>query len=224
MRIALVTSMALLLAVLSGCETIKESEGANKSEFIYVNARNVPEEMEVTLRKNGALLETKTIAYVGDASREVFWDEGDELQLVYNQDQPELTQIVPLYEGKIVYTAVGNADNNNSPILFNGPDESELAFSFARIRVLNAMPGDVRKVVINNNEETELLGYPSLSDPLDADVEINGIANVEIQDVNDTVIRSFALDMENHAAYLMVIYEERTVPVTPNIKLLDITP
>jgi hypothetical protein len=214
--------MALLIALLSGCEGTKESEGANKSEFIFVNARNVPAEMSVTLRKNGELLETKTIAYAGDGNRNVFWDDGDEIQLVYNQDQPELTQIVPLYEGKILYAAVGNADNNNSPQLFNGPDESVLTFSTAWIRVLNAMPGEVKKIVINDNEETKLLGYPQLSLPLEA--AVYGDSSVKIRDENDTDIRSFIFDMENHNAYVLVIYEDSATPAIPNIKLLDITP
>jgi hypothetical protein len=221
MKTVLMVGMALLLAALSGCET-KENEGTNKSEFIFVNARNVSEEMNVTLRKNEALVETKMITYAGDASRDVFWNDGDELALVYTQDLPEISRIVSLQEGKIVYVAVGNAQNNDAPVLLYGPDESELSYSDARIRVLNAMPGDVRKIVINNDKETGLLGFPTLSSPLDAFV--NGTTDVEIRDENDTLIRSFALDMENHTAYLMVIHEERTDPSTPQIKLLDISP
>lgn len=229
MKTGLIVGMVVLLAALSGCETkSSDAEGTNKTEFIFVNTRNVPEEMDVTLRKNGAFLDAKTIAYASDANRSVFWNDGDELRIEYSQDIPEISRVVPLHEGKIAYIAIGNAQGTYSsaaPVMILAPDKSELSFTYARILILNAMVGDVKKIVINNNEESELLSFASLSSPLDADVEINGIADVEIQDVNESVITSVTFDMDNNNAYLMVIYEDNTtLPAIPQIKLLDITP
>jgi len=224
-------SAALLFAGCgsSGGENPPETK---RTEYVFVNARNVERAMETAVEHNAAAVCAAIKVLYGRFSRmcRVEWNDDDSVVLRYRQDYEINTSRKPP-EGVAIFTSIGNDKDESVPELIGGASKGDMVFDRATVQVLNAMHGekaqdnDALRLHINNtgNYETQLL---ALGETVGRWVHIAGGMNslVEVKNRRGISLLDTTENIENGRAYLFVIYENELRRGEPEVMMVDVTP